>query len=327
MPTAAQPIASRRRRPPPPSSARHAWADAPVRAAAEARTAVLGERIHPGVDRRKDPPRSPRARAGHSVSRRDPRASPRPRAARTSAPWCAGRSSGRGSRRRRRAATRPDTRPARSTRRGRGPRRAPRGAPGAPVDRLLEPERPAGAPCARGARASRRADGGRGCRGRRRPRCRRRAPRRARSRTGRASVERVARAARGAARATSPSSTSRSAPRSASSSAARAVAVPQHVPACARAQMQVRDDQRAQRRRPRGQLDAAATAWRITLGSMKRTSSCTTSSSRTSLVPRSRKKSTSRWTSSSGALAPEVIPTTRLPSSHSSRTSASLSIR
>ena len=44
-------------------------------------------------------------------------------------------------------------------------------------------------------------------------------------------------------------------------------------------------------------------------------------------MPRSRKNSTRRWTSSSGALAPEVMPTTRLPSSHSSRTCVSLSIR
>ena len=44
-------------------------------------------------------------------------------------------------------------------------------------------------------------------------------------------------------------------------------------------------------------------------------------------MPRARKKSTSRCTSSSGALAPEVMPTTRLPASHSSRTCASLSIR
>ena len=65
---------------------------------------------------------------------------------------------------------------------------------------------------------------------------------------------------------------------------------------------------------------AAASAWRIVLGSMKRTSSRMTSNSATSSVPRARKKSTSRWTSSSGALAPEVMPTTRLPSSHSSRT-------
>ena len=41
---------------------------------------------------------------------------------------------------------------------------------------------------------------------------------------------------------------------------------------------------------------------------MKRTSSWTTSNSETSLVPRSRKKSTSRWTSSSGALAPDEMP-------------------
>jgi len=34
-------------------------------------------------------------------------------------------------------------------------------------------------------------------------------------------------------------------------------------------------------------------------------------------VPRARKNSTRRWTSSSGALAPEVIPTVSTPSSHS----------
>ncbi len=39
-----------------------------------------------------------------------------------------------------------------------------------------------------------------------------------------------------------------------------------------------------------------------------------------SSVPRARKNSTSRCTSSSGALAPEVIPTTGLPVSHCSRT-------
>ena len=72
---------------------------------------------------------------------------------------------------------------------------------------------------------------------------------------------------------------------------------------------------------------AAASAWRIVFGSMKRTSSRMTSNSETSSVPRARKKSTSRCTSSSGALAPEVMPTTRSPSSHSSRTCASLSIR
>ena len=73
--------------------------------------------------------------------------------------------------------------------------------------------------------------------------------------------------------------------------------------------------------------DWAARAWRIVLGSMKRTSSWTTSNSSTCSVPRARKKATRRWTSSSGALAPEVMPTTRVPSSHSSRTCSSLSIR
>jgi hypothetical protein len=57
----------------------------------------------------------------------------------------------------------------------------------------------------------------------------------------------------------------------------------------------------------------AAIALRISLGSMKRTSSWTTSNSATSSVPRSRKNSIRRCTSSSGALAPELIPTTRLP--------------
>ena len=71
----------------------------------------------------------------------------------------------------------------------------------------------------------------------------------------------------------------------------------------------------------------AASAFRISFGSMKRTSSWTTSNSETSSVPRSRKNSTRRCTSSSGALAPEEMPTTRLPSSHSSCTCASLSIR
>ena len=64
----------------------------------------------------------------------------------------------------------------------------------------------------------------------------------------------------------------------------------------------------------------AAMACRTVFGSMKRTSSRMTSNSETSSVPRSRKNATRRWTSSSGALAPEVMPTTRLPSSHSSRT-------
>jgi hypothetical protein len=60
---------------------------------------------------------------------------------------------------------------------------------------------------------------------------------------------------------------------------------------------------------------------------MKRTSSWTTWNSSTCSVPRARKNATRRWTSSSGALAPEVMPTTRVPSSHSSRTCSSLSIR
>ena len=79
--------------------------------------------------------------------------------------------------------------------------------------------------------------------------------------------------------------------------------------------------------RRRGYAPAAAIAWRNVLGSMNRTSSWTTRNSSTDSTPRSRKKSTSRWTSSSGALAPEVIPTVRLPSSHVSSTCDSLSIR
>ena len=46
-----------------------------------------------------------------------------------------------------------------------------------------------------------------------------------------------------------------------------------------------------------------------------------------SLTPRSRNRSTSSLTSSSGALAPEEIPTTRLSVSHSSWTSRAESIR
>ena len=60
---------------------------------------------------------------------------------------------------------------------------------------------------------------------------------------------------------------------------------------------------------------------------MNRTSSRRTSNSDTSSVPRSRKKATSRSTSSSGALAPEEMPTTRAPSSHSSCTWSAPSIR
>ena len=52
--------------------------------------------------------------------------------------------------------------------------------------------------------------------------------------------------------------------------------------------------------------------WRIALGSMKRTSSWTTSSSPTSVVPRERKNSTSRWTRPSGALAPEALVPQRI---------------
>ena len=71
----------------------------------------------------------------------------------------------------------------------------------------------------------------------------------------------------------------------------------------------------------------AAMALRISFGNMKRTSSWTTSNYETSSVPRSRKNSIRRCTSSSGALAPELIPTTRLPSSQASSTWPSLSIR
>ena len=60
---------------------------------------------------------------------------------------------------------------------------------------------------------------------------------------------------------------------------------------------------------------------------MKRTSSLTTSNSEMSLTPRARNSSTSSWTRFSGALAPEEMPTTRRPSSHSSCTSPALSIR
>ncbi len=71
-------------------------------------------------------------------------------------------------------------------------------------------------------------------------------------------------------------------------------------------------------RLPTGQLARSASAARISLGSMKRTSSSTVRTSEMSSVPRSRKKSTSCSTSSSGALAPEVIPRVSTPSSHSS---------
>ncbi len=60
---------------------------------------------------------------------------------------------------------------------------------------------------------------------------------------------------------------------------------------------------------------------------MKRTFSSTVRSSETSPAPRSRKNSTRRSTSSSGALAPEVIPTVSTPSSQPSSTWEWLSIR
>src|SRR5665213_2475671 len=116
----------------------------------------------------------------------------------------------------------------------------------------------------------------------------------------------------------------------------------QHVGTRAAAEMQVGDDQRAhladRTRRgddrraqeapttPSGR-GAPATASRTCLGSMKRTSSRTASTSEMSSTPRARKKPTSSRTRFSGALAPEEIPTTRLSRSHSSRTSLALSIR
>ena len=66
---------------------------------------------------------------------------------------------------------------------------------------------------------------------------------------------------------------------------------------------------------------------RIVLGSMNRTASSTVLSSPTSSAPRSRKNSTSSATSSSGALAPDVMPTVSTPSSHASSTWEALSIR
>src|SRR5947209_213910 len=112
------------------------------------------------------------------------------------------------------------------------------------------------------------------------------------------------------------------APRDGLAQAVERLAAPQDVAPGPRGQVQVRDDEGAQR-----YAEAAAIAPRIAFGSMKRTSSRTTSSSCTSAVPRARKKSISRWTSSSGALAPEVIPTTRLSSSHPSSTWPAWSIR
>ncbi len=61
------------------------------------------------------------------------------------------------------------------------------------------------------------------------------------------------------------------------------------------------------------QASAADIAWRIAFGSMKRTSSRMTSNSETSSTPWSRKRWTSAPTSSSGALAPLEMPTTRTP--------------
>ncbi len=89
------------------------------------------------------------------------------------------------------------------------------------------------------------------------------------------------------------------------------------------AEVQVGDDEGAQGPSAGGRRHGLADR----LGSMKRTSSWTTWNSLTSSTPRARKKSTSAVTSSSGALAPDEIPTTRLPSSHSSRTWPALSIR
>ena len=62
-------------------------------------------------------------------------------------------------------------------------------------------------------------------------------------------------------------------------------------------------------------------ASRIVLGSMKRTSSRITWNSEMSVTPRSRNNWTSSCTRFSGALAPEEMPTTRAPASHSSRIS------
>ena len=103
------------------------------------------------------------------------------------------------------------------------------------------------------------------------------------------------------------------------------------VGAAAHAEVQVGDDERAhgagEATSQQAATSAAARSSRMRLGSMKRTSSRTTSNSDTSSTPRSVKKATSRSTSSSGALAPDEMPTTRLPASHSSRTWAALSIR
>src|SRR3954465_783789 len=57
----------------------------------------------------------------------------------------------------------------------------------------------------------------------------------------------------------------------------------------------------------------AASAWRIVLGSMNRTSSETTWNSSTSWTPRSRKKATSRSTSSSGAVEEGGGPLAQFP--------------
>ena len=66
--------------------------------------------------------------------------------------------------------------------------------------------------------------------------------------------------------------------------------------------------ERTAARQPAAQPRAASSV-RISLGSMKRTLSSTVRSSETSVAPRSRKNSTRAVTSSSGALAPEVMPT------------------
>ena len=156
------------------------------------------------------------------------------------------------------------------------------------------------------------------------------APRRSRRATGAAAAERLAHRARGAARArrrAAPAGRRRAArPAAAPPGGARA----QHVRRRAwRAEVQVGDDQRAQRGRLSG-LASGRGRQRLAdrLGEHEaHVLPDHLELARRRSVPRSRKNSTRRCTSSSGALAPEVIPTTRLPSSHSSRTWLSLSIR
>ena len=128
-----------RRRRPSLDSVRHAREDAAVAAVPAGSRPILGDGVDPCVDRRED--RLVVLGARWSVGRVARRAAPSPPrpGARTSARSCDDRRSGRGSRRRRRAATRPDMprapAPARATTR---PSRASRRLP---VDRRLEPER------------------------------------------------------------------------------------------------------------------------------------------------------------------------------------------